>query len=124
MRVLAARVVAGSMSPMDLAVWAHRRFGHGTLELAERLVELDDAYDCIEDTDMTSLAENEKVRALVQEAVDLVNSKVARVEEVKKFKILAHDLTQETGELTPTLKVKRNIVYDKYAGELDALYKK
>jgi long-chain acyl-CoA synthetase len=78
----------------------------------------------IEDTDMASLAENEKVRALVQEAVDNVNSKVARVEEVKKFTILPHDLTQETGELTPTLKVKRNIVYDKYADELDALYAK
>ena len=59
--------------------------------------------------------ENEKVRALVQEAVDDVNSKVARVEEVKKFTILPHDLTQETGELTPTLKVKRNVVYEKYA---------
>jgi long-chain acyl-CoA synthetase len=46
------------------------------------------------------------------------------VEEVKKFKILPHDLTQETGELTPTLKVKRNVVYDKYADELDALYAK
>jgi len=78
----------------------------------------------IEDTDMASLAQNEKVRALVQEAVDTVNSKVARVEEVKKFTILPHDLTQETGELTPTLKVKRNVVYEKYAGELDALYKK
>jgi len=78
----------------------------------------------IEDTDMAALAQNEKVRALVQEAVDTVNSKVARVEEVKKFTILPHDLTQETGELTPTLKVKRNVVYEKYAGELDALYKK
>jgi long-chain acyl-CoA synthetase len=78
----------------------------------------------IEDTDMASLAQNEQVRALVQEAVDSVNSKVARVEEVKKFTILPHDLTQETGELTPTLKVKRNVVYDKYAQELDALYQK
>jgi len=78
----------------------------------------------IEDTDMASLAQNEKVRALVQEAVDTVNSKVARVEEVKKFTILPHDLTQETGELTPTLKVKRNVVYEKYADVLDALYKK
>jgi long-chain acyl-CoA synthetase len=78
----------------------------------------------IEKTDMASLAENEKVRALVQEAVDAVNSKVARVEEVKKFTILPHDLTQETGELTPTLKVKRNVVYEKYADELDSLYKK
>jgi long-chain acyl-CoA synthetase len=78
----------------------------------------------IEDTDMASLAQNDQVRALVQEAVDHVNSKVARVEEVKKFTILPHDLSQETGELTPTLKVKRNVVYDKYADELDALYKK
>ena len=59
--------------------------------------------------------QNEKVRALVQEAVDEVNEKVARVEEVKKFTILPHDLTQETGELTPTLKVKRNVVNEKYA---------
>jgi long-chain acyl-CoA synthetase len=78
----------------------------------------------IENTDMASLVKNEQVRALVQEAVDTVNSKVARVEEVKKFTILPHDLTQETGELTPTLKVKRNVVYDKYADVLDALYAK
>ena len=78
----------------------------------------------IDDTDMASLAENEKVRALVQEAVDTVNEKVARVEEVKKFTILPHDLTQETGELTPTLKVKRNVVNEKFAGELDAMYQK
>jgi long-chain acyl-CoA synthetase len=78
----------------------------------------------IEDTDMPSLAKNEKVRALVQKAVDKVNEKVARVEEVKKFTILPHDLTQETGELTPTLKVKRNVVNEKFAQELEALYKK
>jgi long-chain acyl-CoA synthetase len=76
----------------------------------------------IEDTDMASLAENEKVRALVQEAVDAVNSKVARVEEVKKFTILPHDLTQETGELTPTLKVKRQVVAERYADVIDELY--
>jgi long-subunit acyl-CoA synthetase (AMP-forming) len=42
--------------------------------------------------------------------------------EVKKFFILEHDLTQETGELTPTLKVKRNIVNEKYMDRFDALY--
>jgi long-chain acyl-CoA synthetase len=78
----------------------------------------------IEDTDMASLAQNEKVRALVQEAVDKVNQKVARVEEVKKFTILPHDLTQETGELTPTLKVKRNVVNEKYADVLESMYRK
>ncbi|HEY7623200.1 MAG TPA: hypothetical protein VH834_25720, partial [Solirubrobacteraceae bacterium] len=53
---------------------------------------------------------------------DKANAKYASVEQVKKFFILDHDLSQETGELTPTLKVKRNVVYDKYAGNFDALY--
>jgi long-chain acyl-CoA synthetase len=74
-------------------------------------------------TDPAELSKRPEIRELVQKAVDAVNSKVARVEQVKKFTILPRDLTQESGELTPTLKVKRNIVYDKYAAQLDALYK-
>jgi long-chain acyl-CoA synthetase len=62
------------------------------------------------------------MRALIQEHIDAVNEKFARVEQVKKFAILPHDLSQETGELTPTMKVKRNVVADKYANEVDALY--
>jgi long-chain acyl-CoA synthetase len=54
--------------------------------------------------------------------VDAVNSRVGPVEQLKTFTILPQDLSQETGELTPTLKVKRNVVYDKYASELDAMY--
>jgi long-chain acyl-CoA synthetase len=64
------------------------------------------------------------VHELIQGVLDKVNSKYAQVEQIKKFTILDHDLSQETGELTPTLKVKRNVVYDKYAGELDAMYAK
>jgi hypothetical protein len=60
-RTLAARVVAGAMAPMDLAAWAHFKVGHGRLELAERLVELDDVYDCVEYSDET----NEDVDARV-----------------------------------------------------------
>ncbi len=52
-RALAARVLAGTMSPMSLAVWAHSKIGHDRLALAERLVELDDVYDTIEYTDTT-----------------------------------------------------------------------
>ena len=49
-------------------------------------------------------------------------AKYAQVEQVKRFFILDHDLSQETGELTPTLKVKRNIVNDLYAERFDELY--
>src|SRR5206468_4301056 len=50
------------------------------------------------------------------------NADDARVEQIKKFFILDHDLSQETGELTPTLKVKRNVINDRYAGDFEALY--
>ena len=72
--------------------------------------------------DMASLAREPSVQALVQEALDRANTKYAQVEQVKKFAILDHDLSQETGELTPTLKVKRNVVNDMYADVFDSLY--
>jgi long-chain acyl-CoA synthetase len=62
------------------------------------------------------------MRAEVQKVVDEVNAKVGRVEQIKKFKILPQDLSQETGELTPTMKVKRNVVNEKFAGEVEKLY--
>ncbi|PZS29525.1 MAG: hypothetical protein DLM59_12730, partial [Pseudonocardiales bacterium] len=49
-----------------------------------------------------------------QAELDRANAKYAPVEQVKKFFIPDHDLSQETGELTPTLKVKRNVINDKY----------
>jgi long-chain acyl-CoA synthetase len=66
--------------------------------------------------------ESAEMRAAVQEAIHRVNEEVGRVEQIKKFKILPHDLSQETGELTPTLKVKRNVVNEKFAAEVEALY--
>jgi long-chain acyl-CoA synthetase len=76
----------------------------------------------IEDTSTAALAKDPQVRALIQAEVDKANAKLAQVEQVKKFVILDHDLSQETGELTPTLKVKRNVVNEKYAGLFDELY--
>jgi long-chain acyl-CoA synthetase len=76
----------------------------------------------IDDTSIAALARDERVRALIQAELDGANAKYAPVEQVKKFFILDHDLSQETGELTPTLKVKRNVVYDKYGERFDALY--
>jgi long-chain acyl-CoA synthetase len=76
----------------------------------------------IEDTSVAALAHDPKVRELIQSELDRANRKYASVEQVKRFFILDHDLSQETGELTPTLKVKRNVVNEKYAGDFDALY--
>jgi long-chain acyl-CoA synthetase len=73
-------------------------------------------------TDIATLASHPRVHELVQAELDEANEKYAQVEKVKKFTILDHDLSQETGELTPTLKVKRNVVNEKYAHLFDALY--
>ncbi|MGZ4275851.1 MAG: AMP-dependent synthetase/ligase [Solirubrobacteraceae bacterium] len=76
----------------------------------------------IEDTSIAALAKDPKVHELIQAELDAANAKYAKAEQVKKFFILDHDLTQETGELTPTLKVKRNVVAEKFAADFDALY--
>jgi long-chain acyl-CoA synthetase len=76
----------------------------------------------LEDVSIPALARDPRVHALIQADLDAANEKYAQVEQVKKFFILDHDLSQETGELTPTLKVKRNVVYDKYAERFDQLY--
>jgi long-chain acyl-CoA synthetase len=72
--------------------------------------------------DMAQLAVHPAVRALIEPVVAEVNARRAQVAQVKKFVILDHDLSQETGELTPTLKVKRRVVEVKYAQLFDALY--
>jgi long-chain acyl-CoA synthetase len=72
--------------------------------------------------DIPTLSGDPAVRALIQQEVDRVNAKYAQVEQVKKFAILDHDLSQASGELTPTLKVKRNVVNERYAELLDSLY--
>jgi long-chain acyl-CoA synthetase len=72
--------------------------------------------------DIAALANEPKVIELIQSELDKVNSRYAQVEKIKRFAILDHDLSQETGELTPTLKVKRNVVNEKYADLFDRLY--
>ena len=73
-------------------------------------------------TEMGELVRRDEVRDLIQAELDAVNAKYAQVEQIKKFAILEHDLAQESGELTPTLKVKRNVVYEKYDDLFDRLY--
>jgi long-chain acyl-CoA synthetase len=69
-----------------------------------------------------SMATDPKVIDTIQAVLDEVNKKFAPVEQVKKFRILPNDLTIESGDLTPSLKVKRNVVHEKYADLYDGMY--
>ena len=62
------------------------------------------------------------VKAAIEAHVEKINENFARVEQVKKIAILSHDLSQESGELTPTLKVKRAVVAQKHEGAIEQLY--
>jgi long-chain acyl-CoA synthetase len=69
------------------------------------------------------LAKDPKVYALIDEHVQGLNGQLQRWETIKKFIILPRDLTIEDGELTPSMKVRRKLVEQKYMAELDTLYK-
>jgi long-chain acyl-CoA synthetase len=64
----------------------------------------------------------EQIRSSIQAQIDQVNQTLARVEQVKKFAILAKPFGIDTGELTPTMKIKRKVVAQKYAREIEAMY--
>jgi long-chain acyl-CoA synthetase len=80
------------------------------------------AQQGIEQTSLESLAAEERVRAAVQEGVDAANAKLARVEQVKKFEIVAGDWLPGGEELTPTMKLKRKPIAEKYADAIEAMY--
>ncbi len=105
-------------------------FGHGRKYLSA-LVEID--FDTVADwarrenvtyTGFTSLAQNPKVERLVKDEIEKANAQLARVEQVKVFRILPKMLDpEEEGEpVTPTRKVKRNLMHDKFKHLIEAMY--
>ena len=73
-------------------------------------------------TSAADLAEDESLRAEVQDAVDDANTTVSRAETIRKFHILPVDFTEAGGQLTPSLKLKRAVVAKEFAAEIDSLY--
>jgi long-subunit acyl-CoA synthetase (AMP-forming) len=76
----------------------------------------------IEDTSFATLAQEPAVREEVQRGVEAANESMARVEQIKKFTILPTDWEPGGDELTPTMKLKRKPIAQKYAEEIEALY--
>jgi long-chain acyl-CoA synthetase len=85
----------------SVAGWAHRRGKTGSVE---------------------ALATDPDLLAVIGDEVDTANGHVARIEGIKRWRILAHEFTVADGDLTPTLKVKRSVVIEKHAELIDELY--
>ncbi len=72
--------------------------------------------------DLAGLAGEDRMRAAVQEALDGANAKLARVEQIKRFELVRGDWLPGGDELTPTMKLKRKPIAEKYAAQIAALY--
>lgn len=72
--------------------------------------------------DVEALSADPDVLAEVQAAVDVVNARRSHAEHIRRFQVLSRDLTGAAGELTPTMKVKRAVIYDRYRDVIDELY--
>ena len=88
---------------------------------ADALVQWGRAHGLV-DAGYPALAAHPEVHAQVRASVEHVNSRVNRWETVKDFRILDHDLTVESGELTPSMKVRRKVVESTYRPVLDSMY--
>ena len=74
--------------------------------------------------EVQDFVDDPQLREAIQEAIIEANGAVSKAEAIKEFRILPADFTIEGGEITPTLKVKRNVVHDKYSYVLSDIYKK
>ena len=80
------------------------------------------AHDRPTDTTVAALVDDPEVLAAVQAAVDDANLAVSKAEAIKRFVVLPVDFTEEGGQLTPTLKLRRGVVNADFAADLDRLY--
>ncbi len=100
-----------------------RKFASALITLDDEMIQEWAAKNGLGGKATAELAREPKVRDLIEEYVERLNSQLERWETIKKFIILPRDLTVEDGELTPSMKVRRKIVEQKYMPELDILYK-
>ncbi|RRS02004.1 AMP-dependent synthetase/ligase [Glycomyces terrestris] len=73
-------------------------------------------------TPIADLVEDPELLAELQEKVDEANATVSRAEQIKRFRVIPVELSEDAGEITPSVKVKRHVVMEKYSSEVNALY--
>jgi len=73
-------------------------------------------------SNFASLCRRPEIQELIQAELDKVNKAFARVEQVKKFRLIEQKLSPEDEELTPTMKLKRKLVNEKYRGLIESMY--
>jgi len=99
-----------------------RKYLTAVVTLDEAELERWAAQQGIEEKDYVALTEHPKVIEEVRKRIEAVNTQLARYETIKDFRVLDHVFTEETGELTPTQKVKRKVVNQKYKDIYDSMY--
>ncbi|GAA4532489.1 AMP-dependent synthetase/ligase [Amycolatopsis samaneae] len=80
------------------------------------------AANGVEADDVDALAGHEAVLAEIERAVESANSRLARIEQIKRYRVFGRTWTPESGEVTPTLKLKRRVINDRYGTTIEALY--
>jgi long-chain acyl-CoA synthetase len=79
-------------------------------------------HNDMEGASYAEIVASQQVNDMVEGYVQELNSRLNRWETIKRWILLDHDLSVESGELTPSMKVKRKVVEDNYRSEIDALY--
>ncbi|SDX64662.1 long-chain acyl-CoA synthetase [Amycolatopsis xylanica] len=80
------------------------------------------AANGVEVAEGAALAEHPRIVEELDKAVESANSRLARIEQIKRYEVIPKSWTPESGELTPTLKLKRRVINERYAPNIDALY--
>jgi long-chain acyl-CoA synthetase len=114
-----------TMSPLISQVLVHgnlRNFCSALITLNEDEIRKWAADNGMGASSYADIAADDKTRSMISTFVSQLNGDLASYETIKKFALLPADFTQETGELTPTLKVKRKVVETKYRSVLDDFY--
>ena len=106
-----------------MVIGDRRKYLTALIVLDEQNIEKYALDEKVQYSTYTDLASNEAIISLVEKEVESVNKRNARVEHLRKFRILPKKLYEEDGDVTPTMKVKRKSIQETYADYIEEMYK-